>query len=235
MKHLLILTAFFILSGVTFAQEADSLGADSDRYAYQTGDHELFLMPTAHTMPARQTYLGSYEVVLLNFTVAVSPSTHLGLYVLPIPAYGSFKGGAVLTLLAKHNYYNTPAFSGAAWGMVNINGAFLVVGNTFSYETDIFGFHGGFGYARADLENKLRSQGVILLGANAKICGWLRAIAEYSNTPSELYNAKDHFTGLGMAGLRYRDRHFVLDVAAGKLFGPVNNDIFPLVKAVVYF
>ncbi|HEX3072052.1 MAG TPA: hypothetical protein VHP30_00430, partial [Ignavibacteriales bacterium] len=120
--------------------------------------------------------------------------------------------------------------------MLNINTESFVIGNTFSYELDFIGFHAGFVFARLFiLEGRSSSHGIILTGAKTKICGWLHTIVEYSNTPSELYNFKDHFSGLGMAGLRYRDRHFVLDIAAAKLFGDSDNDIFPIVKAIVYF
>ena len=218
------------------AQEVDSLVLDSGSYEYKSGDHELFLMPTAHTMPARQSYLGSYDVLLLNYTLAVGQSTHLGLYALALPDFDGVIAAVSVTLLAKHTYYESRTFSGAAWGMINVIGLFAVIGNIFSYETENIGFHGGFGFARISVfENRASSHGVFLLGTNAKICSWLHAIAEYGNTPNEMLDMDEQFNGLGMAGLRYRDRHFVLDIAAGKLFKVKNKDVFPIVKAVVYF
>lgn len=234
---LLFLAAFLIASTCyAYAQEADSVISESDRYEYKTGDHELFIMPTAHTMPARRSYLGNYELALFNYTLAIGPSTHLGIYALPLPPLFEFKGGVAITLLAKHSYYNSKTFSGAAWGMINVNGAFTVVGNTFSYELDDISLHGGFGYVIfTKSSGSPGSHGIFLLGAKTKIAGWLHGIVEYSNTPGQIYNIDKKFTGFGMAGLRYRDRHFALDIAAAKFFADENNDVFPVIKAVVYF
>lgn len=217
---------------IMYAQDSDTLISSSDYYSYKTGDHELFIMPTAHAMAHRQSYLGSYEVVLLNYTLGIGRSSHVGVYVLPFPSLEGGKGGLAVALLGKHTYYNSPTFSGAAWGMFNINGAFIIIGNTFSYEFERIGLHGGFGF----LNYRPANRSVFFsLGTKAEICEWLYAIAEYTNTTEGAIDIGEEFTGVSLAGLRYRDRHVALDLAAGKIFGGEKRDVVPVVKCVVYF
>lgn len=48
--------------------------------AYLPGDNELLIMPTAYTMPVNKSYFSDYEVFLLNYSYALSSSTHLSVF-----------------------------------------------------------------------------------------------------------------------------------------------------------
>ncbi|HEX2982691.1 MAG TPA: hypothetical protein VHO28_04025, partial [Ignavibacteriales bacterium] len=133
----------------------------------------------------------------------------------------------------KHNYYDTRTFSSAAYGMVSVNGFFIAIGNSFSYEMDGIGFHGGIG--SVTLLHNSKTYGLFLLGSKAKIFDFLYGIAEYSNTPSEMLDMNKKFTGMVTAGLRYRDKYCGLEAALSKPFGNNSIDLFPVIKCIAYF
>jgi len=68
MKKIIFFAVILLLTNGLFGRE------------YQVGDHELFAMPTAYTMPAGNTYFTDYELVFLNFTFAPTNRTHAGFF-----------------------------------------------------------------------------------------------------------------------------------------------------------
>lgn len=73
MKKFLISSMLFIFlfTSKSFTQEG-----------YQSGDHETLVFPTALTMEKGKFYFTSYELALLNFTGAPTPTTHVGVFTL---------------------------------------------------------------------------------------------------------------------------------------------------------
>ena len=80
---------------------------------YHVGDHELFLMPTAYTMPKGTFYFSDYELVFLNFTAAPFNGIHVGVFTL-FPITSDFLN--TLTFGIKQNYYQSHNFGSAVFG-----------------------------------------------------------------------------------------------------------------------
>ena len=78
-------------------------------YGYEPGDHDLFIMPTAYTMPQGKSYLTDYEVLFLNYTYAPTNSLHIGVFSFIPPFFG------YLTLGAKQRLFRNRFVAGAVW------------------------------------------------------------------------------------------------------------------------
>jgi hypothetical protein len=79
---------------------------------YKVGDHELLIMPTAYTMEAGDSYLTNYELFFLNYTYAVTSSTHLGIFTL-FPITSEFL--KTITFGLKQKYIDGDFINAALW------------------------------------------------------------------------------------------------------------------------
>jgi len=202
---------------------------DSSVSDYRPGDHELFFMPTAYTMPAGRVYLSDYELFFLNVTVSVTPSTHIGAFMLFPVVTGFYKS---ISFGIKQNYINTPYFQSAAFASAAFDGGYWVFGNIFSIGPKKTSFHLGVGYAKFSDSPGFT---LIMAGIKLNISNSVAVIAEYSNTKELL---DDNFNGFLTVGFR-----FISDKACFEVAGirPMTDSdighllLFPYVKATFYF
>ncbi|MBU1099582.1 MAG: hypothetical protein KKA84_04180 [Bacteroidetes bacterium] len=206
-----------LVSSVLFAQD------------YKVGDHELLLMPTAYTMPVNTSYFTDYEVLLLNYTYALTPTTHLGAFTI-FPFRKDFY--ETLSIGVKQNYYRGEVFQLAAYLSYTPEGSFFILGNVISIGQAAHGFHASLAYTtsvRTDARAFL-----YMLGYRIDPSENTSLILEYSNGQ----NAERGIEGNGLLSLGFRMRS---EYISWELGGMRNFDddsdwfLYPLLKATYYF
>jgi len=195
---------------------------------YQVGDHELFLMPTAYTMPKGSAYFTDYELFFLNYTRALTPTTHVGVFSL-FPVTTHFL--KTLTLGIKQQYFSSPTFKSAVWANYTPKVSGFMLGNVLS-----IGRHGSHlhlalsGATTNDVEDW---EFVYMLGVDMKTSNRLSVMAEYTNTSSLV---EDDFRGLLSLGVRFRSTKMAWELAGIR---PIQSSgeflFFPFLKGTLYF
>ncbi len=130
MKFVFLVT---LLSVFSFA-----LAQTEENNPYKPGDRELFLCPTATTLPKDCSSVNCYDLVFLDFSF--SPFNHIetGAFSLFPITKGCLKTTTVRT---KWNYYTNNQLSSAAyyWWVPHTNA--VILGNVASYKNDRTGLH----------------------------------------------------------------------------------------------
>jgi len=196
---------------------------------FVVGDHELLLMPTAHTMPAGNSYFTVYEVVLLNYVYAAGRNTHVGVFsFFPIV----FEALETTTVGVKQNYYRGETFQSALFASFTPKLPGYTLGNVVSVGKDRgSSFHAGIFYAFMDPDEP--GEFFFMLGHRFDPSERVSIIMEYTNTSTA---AGEGFNGLFTGGVRLRSSHMSWEIAGvrplaftGSLF------LIPLLKATYYF
>jgi len=199
---------------------------------YRPGDHELMIMPTAYTMEDNQWYLSDYELFLLNFTYAASPSTHIGIFTL-FPMTSDFL--ETITLGIKQNYLKSENFQAALWGTYTPKASGLSLGNVFSYGKGGSSLHVGLsGVTNVD-EDTDGWLFVYMLGGRVDLSRKICLMAEYTNFSTA---AENGFDGLISFGFRFIGESVSWELAGIRPLqgtGDVDFFMFPLLKATVLF
>ncbi len=224
MKKISILLFLSIFSQAIYSQD------------YKVGDHELLAMPTAYTMPAGNAYFTDYELILLNYSYAISDRTHLGIFTLfpfTIDFIETFSIGV------KQNYYQDENLAAAATLTLTPKNDFLTLGNVISYKFNKASFHLNLNYLKSySSSENLAENDEILVGIGTKIntSKSIALIMEYYSS-SEILSFKET-GGLINLGLRISSEYFSSDIG---FFRPIQNDMgddfiaFPFLKFSYYF
>lgn len=196
---------------------------------YRSGDHELLLMPTAYTMPAGQSYFSSYELFFLNYTAAITGSTHIGLFsIFPITT----KFYETCTLGIKQNYFKGESFQAAAYATLTPKNTIYIVGNVVSMGRRNNGFHLSLAYAGAKGESS--KAWIYMVGYRIDPSERSSLICEYTNFGNS--SGSSNFNGLLTFGLRMRSTSISWEIAALRPLESTGNLLFlPLLKATYYF
>ena len=211
------LKLFFFCPILLFAQD------------YKVGDHELIFMPTAYTMPANNSYFTDYEVILLNYTYAITPRTHLGLMTL-FPYRDDFY--ETISLGVKQNYYREGIFQSAAYITWSVENGLLMIGNVFSIGNPENSFHISLAYL-TETDTKINSL-LYMVGYRVDPSESTSLIFEYSNGQE----VKEGLEGKGLlsAVLRVRSNNLSWDIGATKNLEKDDDwFLYPLLKATYYF
>lgn len=198
--------------------------------SYQPGDHELLLMPTAYTMEKGQSYFEDYELFFINFSMAVTNSTHLSLFSL-FPVTTDFLES--LSFGAKQNFYHSENISAAAWASYWFKSGTLLAGGVVSLGKKSSSFHLALGYGQGDSGGDGGT--FYLLGYRGDMSRKLSIIAEYGNAAEGF---ADDFSGLLTIGIRFRSESMAWDLGGIRpLDIPADSDLLflPLLKASVVF
>lgn len=197
-------------------------------FSYRPGDHELLIMPTAYTMEKGKMYFSDYELFFLNYTAAVTPSTHIGIFTL-FPIVGEFI--ETVSLGAKQRWLNYEKVKSAVWATYMIKEAEYMFGNVFSVGSPRKGFHLGFAGSSASSKTRF----IYLFGGNIDVGKSGSLMLEFSNF-NHLSNGD--FLGFVTFGFRFRGKKIAWDFGAIRpLVERANDDFlfFPLLKATVLF
>jgi len=193
---------------------------------YQVGDHELLLMPTAYTMETGQSYFSDYELVFLNYTYAVTPSTHLGIFTL-FPITSDFL--ETITLGAKQKYLSGDFVSGALWVSYTPKVSGVTVGNVFSFGKPSHGLHVGIASASSFEDNTDEWPLIIMVGYRVDLSGKLSLLAEYTNVKAAI---EEGFNGLLSIGIRFRGESISWELGGLRPLESTGSFLFaPLLKA----
>ncbi len=222
MKKISILLFVSIFSQVIYSQE------------YKVGDNELLAMPTAYTMPAGNAYFTDYELILLNYSYAISDRTHLGIFTL-FPFTTDFI--ETFSIGVKQNYYQDEAFALAATLTFTPKNSFLTLGNVLSYKFNKASFHLNINYLKSysSLEDFVEND-KFLVGIGTKINTSERTafLIEYYSS-SEILSFEET-SGLINLGMRISSEYFSTDIG---FFRPIQmeDDLigFPFLKFSYYF
>lgn len=228
------------ISKMEYSETARADSIEKGAQIFKPGDHELIYMPTAYTMPAKHGYFTDYELLFLNFTYAVTSSTHIGaLLFFPISdAFYEF-----FTLGIKQNYYSSEYFSSAVWGACILSFGKYAIGNTFSFGRPNNGLHIALGFVNGFESGKEDHNEVFLLaGYRYDIWRNFSAIIEYTSSESMMtekksFNGPNTLNGLVTLGFRFRSTHLSWEIAGARPTAGGSSDFIaiPIVKATYYF
>ncbi|MDP8268114.1 MAG: hypothetical protein P9L97_05245 [Candidatus Tenebribacter davisii] len=196
---------------------------------YQVGDHELFAMPTAYTMPAGNTYFTDYELVFLNFTFAPTNRTHVGFFTL-FPVVTEFLD--TFSIGAKQNYLRTESLESAAWLAYTAEIEGFSIGNVLSISKENSSIH--LGISGLKVLNAKKWEYLFMFGGKMDISERTACIVEYETTNSVWDNDFSKFISLGV---RFKGERVAWDIAGVRpLAEDTGNLLFlPYIKATVYF
>ncbi|MCF7814114.1 MAG: hypothetical protein K9N09_08565 [Candidatus Cloacimonetes bacterium] len=197
-------------------------------YEYEAGDHDLFLMPTAYTMPKGSKYFSDYELFFLNYAIAPTDRTHLALFTL-FPITTDFLN--TFSVGVKQNYLRKEKIQSAFWCAFNPESVGLSIGNVLSLGQKKRSIHVGLSALTARGADDFEF--LYMLGARL---GSERSdfIIEFENTNSLI---DSDFSGIMTLGFRFRGKTITWDFAGIRpLFEDMGNLLFiPFLKATVYF
>lgn len=197
---------------------------------YEVGDHELFLMPTAITIPQGTSYFSDYELLFLNYTFSVTDRTSFSAFSL-FPIVSDFM--QTITISAKHNYFQSTKVNAAFWFTYVFDNPYFAIGNVISLEIPGASLHlglAGMGEGFSDDWGYL-----LMLGSKTELSQKTDFIVEYENTDSGIEN---DFNGLLTLGFRFKGKSVSWDIAGIRpLMEEENTDLIfiPYVKATVFF
>ncbi|MDZ4120862.1 MAG: hypothetical protein U1C33_00480 [Candidatus Cloacimonadaceae bacterium] len=193
------------------------------------GDQSIMLLPTAYTMPKGSFSITDYELFVVQFTAAPTPSTHVSIVSL-IPF---FKDALkTFTVGVKQRYYTRDRISSAAWLSYTPDSKSMSIGNILSLGKPSESLHLGILYVRNE-EDGLDSP-VIFAGVRKDLSKRIALLGEVVTSIDQLSDDVDGFFGGGI--------RFIGDTISWELggFRGINDDLgdiyfIPLLKATVEF
>lgn len=217
-KRIVLLT--FLLIGISF------LFADETN-DYQVGSNELFIMPTAYTMPEGRFYFADYELVFINLTTSLTNRTMIGFYTL-FPIHSSFM--ETLTISGKQNWLKSDAINSAIWLTYTPKAKLMVIGNVLSIGREK-GTNAHIGISNAFEFNSSNSEIIFMGGAKHPVSRVTSFMVEIFNTESLV---KNDFNGLLNIGLRFQSNRFAIDIAGMRPLENTGELLFiPFLKVVI--
>ncbi|MDD5688169.1 MAG: hypothetical protein PHE88_10105 [Elusimicrobia bacterium] len=225
MKKLLLLFGLITLTG--------SAGAE-----YMAGDHELFLTPTAYTMPKGASYFSDYEVAIINYTYAVTSRTHVGVFSF-FPINKEVLETAAIGV--KQNYYSSEQTGCAFWAAGIPKNKIYNLGNVVSFGKKEKSLHIAVSAVYFDNKDEVlnsdenfkshRWSFTYTIGYRKDLSEKTSLIAEYS------YVSAEADADLLCVGPRFRTNKIAWDIAAAR---PVITEapgliLLPILKATITF
>jgi hypothetical protein len=210
-----------------------TLCAQVENEPYYAADQSLLFMPTAYTMPQGTSALTDYEVVILQYSYAISNRAHLS-------AMSAFPVSKELlrsfTIGTKVNYLKSGMLQAAVWGSFTPDHAFRLVtfGNVFSYGTPKTSGHAAVGFG-SNMTDKL-SSAALMAGATTRLSKSLNFLGEIT-TSSEALKKDESFNGLLTVGIRFKGTKISWDLGGFRPLAGDDDGIFllPYLKATFIF
>ncbi|OGS44232.1 MAG: hypothetical protein A2539_02300 [Elusimicrobia bacterium RIFOXYD2_FULL_34_15] len=207
---------------------------------YMAGDHELFLMPTAYTMPKGASYFSDYEVAIINYTYAVTSRTHVGVFSF-FPINKEVLETAAIGI--KQNYYSSEQTGCAFWSAIIPKNKVFNLGNVVSFGKKGKSLHiAASAVYVADEDETFDSVEnfnnqtwafTYTIGYRRDLSEKTSLIAEYSYV-----FASEDDADLLCVGPRFKTKKIAWDIAAARPI--INNDdpgliVLPILKATIVF
>lgn len=198
---------------------------------YRPGDHELFIMPTAYTMKEGMAYFSDYELLWLNYTYAITNSTHLSVFsMFPFTA-DAFE---FVTFGMKQRYLSTKSTHSALWGAYMPKNGLYSLGNVITWGNQKINLNYSLGIGGSSRSNNNELAITNMIGFSTTISGKFSFISEYANFGG--IDDEDFLFDMISIGIRFRGENIAWDFGG---FRPLdaNSDIFflPLLKATYRF
>jgi len=195
---------------------------------YSPGDNELLLMPTAYTMPEKNSYFSDYELLLLNYSYAATSSTHLSafsFFPVTIQFYES------LTFGFKQKVITYKSVQSSVYGTFTPKGSAFSFGDVVSIADRKNSFHFSLGYIRVAEEAKPFI--VFMAGLRIDPSEKTSLMLEYENV-STTY--EEGSAGMISIGLRIRSTNMSWEIAGMRPLQYSGDLLFiPLLKVGYYF
>ena len=195
---------------------------------YFPGDNELMLMPTAYTMPENTSYFSDYELLLLNYSYAVTSSTHLSafsFFPVTIQFYESF------TMGFKQKVLTYKSVQSSIYGTFTPKGTAFSFGNVVSIADGKNSFHFSLGYFRVAEDAKPFI--VFMAGLRIDPSEKTSLMFEYENVSSTF---EEGSAGMISIGLRIRSTNMSWEIAGMRPLQYSGDLLFiPLLKVGYYF
>ncbi len=217
MKIVLIVVLLCILSILSAGQE------------YMSGDQSLLLFPTAYTMPQGSYAFTSFELLIMQFTAALTNSTHLtAVSVFPInmDMLRTFTPGI------KQRYLHGENIQAAVMAGYMIDFGILNLGNVISFGKPEQSLHLGVNYTAATKQG--HDTFVFSLGGRKDLS---RRIALISEIASSMEAFEDEFDGILTIGIRFKGEKMSWDLGGFRPLSATDGNflLFPLIKATIVF
>lgn len=197
---------------------------------YQAGDNELFLMPTAYTMPVNNSYFSDYELFFLNYSYAVTPTTHIGLFSLfPITTqfYETFSFGA------KQRLFVYKEVQTSLYGTFTPKTSSYSLGDVISLGKPEKSFHVSVAYVKYSEYSE--ADWIYMIGFRIDPSRKVSIITEYENANSLIKSSSD-FKGLFSIGVRIHSTNMSWEIAGTRPLASSGSLLFfPLLKVGYYF
>ena len=195
---------------------------------YESGDHELALMPTAYHMEKGQSYFTDWELVFLNYTYAITNKTHVSILSL-FPMTTEFTNS--LTLGIKHQYLNSGEVRASGILTHTPNNGFTSLGTVVSLGKKASGLHiatGMLKFFNSDNSTE-HNEWVYAMGYRIDSSKRTSLMAEYANFTSF---AEENFNGYISLGIRFRTHNVTWDLSGIRPLEKTEDFLFaPLLKA----
>ncbi len=195
---------------------------------YSPGDNELLLMPTAYTMPEKNSYFSDYELLLLNYSYAVTSSTHLSAFsFFPVTTrfYESFTMGFKQKVIAYKSVQSS------VYGTFTPKGSAFSLGDVVSIADGKNSFHFSLGYTKVAEDAKPFI--VFMAGLRIDPSEKTSLMFEYENVSSTF---EEGSAGMISLGLRIRSTNMSWEIAGMRPLKSTGNLLFiPLLKVGYYF
>ncbi len=196
---------------------------------YLPGDNELIMMPTAYTMPAGNSYFSDYEVFFLNYSYAITSSTHLSIFSL-FPITTAFY--ETLTFGIKQNFTFSKTFKTALYGGFIPETSSYAIGDVVSFGLPSKSFHASIAYVKYTENSK--ADLIYMFGFRFDPSEITSLIIEYENTNTLL--SESTFNGLITFGIKLRSSTMSWELGAIRPLSDTGDLIFfPMLKAGYYF
>ncbi|MFA6979148.1 MAG: hypothetical protein WC209_07455 [Ignavibacteriaceae bacterium] len=196
--------------------------------SYSPGDNELLLMPTAYTMPEKNSYFSDYELLLLNYSYAVTSSTHLSAFsFFPVTTqfYESFTMGFKQKVITYNSVQNS------IYGTYTPKGSAFSLGDVVSIADGKNSFHFSVGYVRVAEDAKPFI--VFMAGLRIDPSEKTSLMLEYENVSSTYEEGN---AGMLSIGLRIRSTNMSWEIAGMRPLNYTGELLFiPLLKVGYYF
>lgn len=195
---------------------------------YRKGDHELLMMPTAYTMPAKMSYFTDYELFFLNYTYAPTNTTHLSVFTM-FPMTRDFTES--FSIGGKQQFFSKKSAAGAVWGSLTLKSGTFLGGAVFSFGSRKANLHISLGTMRPEGGGW---HSLYMLGAKVHTSDRFAFILEYSNFQERLDN---NFGGLITFGARFISESIAWDFGGIRPLADIGDEFlfFPWLKASVFW
>jgi len=195
---------------------------------YLPGDNELLLMPTAYTMPESNSYFSDYELFLLNYSYAVSSSTHIGVFSL-FPIVKRFYETASFGM--KQKLISNELLQSSIYGTYTPKTSSYTIGSVISIGQPEKSFHASLAYVMFDEQKHYDF--IYMFGVRFDTSRNLSILVEFENASSV---DLDLSKGLLSFGVRIRSTNLSWELAGLKPLNYSGELLFlPLLKVGYYF